>query len=133
MLAWNKGEKGKAARQKWYEARGAELRAPGTKRYSEDKARDAESIAKAAKHRNEWTAKEESTLLEMAGQGKTAKEIAAKISRSIRGVERKREKLKKSNVELTGGALFAPSGLSAGLEGETMEHENNKCKNAAEL
>ena len=90
MIAWNNSEKGKAARKKYY-ATG--VMAPGSKLYMKDKAKDRESITKAEKHRHEWTAKEEAELIAMVKQGKSAKEIADALSRSIRGIERKRERL----------------------------------------
>ena len=103
MIAWNNGENGKAARKKYYASENGKaarkkyyetgVMAPGSKLYMKDKAKDRESITKAEKHRHEWTAKEEAELIAMVKQGKSAKEIADALSRSIRGIERKREKL----------------------------------------
>lgn len=108
MLAWNRGEKGKEARKKYLANGGAEVmaasRAPGTRVYSERKRLDRQSIAVAAKHRDEWTAKDEALLLGMAATGMTTKEIAAALGRSYRGIERKRETLRKaSNPVVRGG------------------------------
>lgn len=100
MLTWGNGEKGKAARKKWYANGGAEVvargRAVGTERYNKIKAMNMESICKAEKHRNNWTAGDEVKLVELTKRGKVAREIARELGRSIRAIERKRERLMNS-------------------------------------
>ena len=117
MLAWNRGEKGKEARKKYLANGGAEVmaasRAPGTLVYSERKRLDRQSIAVAAKHRDEWTAKDEALLLEMAATGMTTKEIAAALGRSYRGIEGKRERLRKASNPVVSIAPLGASDLTA--------------------
>ena len=94
MLAWSNGPKGKAARKKWIENGGNEvIKRLRKKRSIRDKEENYASISNAENHRQIWTLKEEESLIAMRKRGNTIREISVILSRSIKGVTRKLERL----------------------------------------
>lgn len=104
MLAWGKSEKGRNAYRRYMDNKGrkvmAERRAKGTVYYERKAARIKHSAATAKNRRSRWTDFEEIKLLEMVNLGRTAHEISIELSRSIRAIERRREKLFAENRAL---------------------------------
>ena len=103
MLRWSKSPAGKAARKRYLQSPGgkeatARRRELGTEAYARKMADLSESARTAPNGNCEWTNKDQTKLMLMHDAGMTAREIAAKLGRSIRGIERMRERLKKANA-----------------------------------
>lgn len=110
MLNWNRSEKGKAAASRHRakaesREKDSERRKPGTPWYEARQERLQKYIHAAEKRKHEWTAKDQRRLLEMKHAGMKTKDIAAELSRSIKGVEHMYARLTQGAIHEEGRML----------------------------
>jgi hypothetical protein len=104
MIAWNKGELGKAAQIKHkqtdrYKKKMKQEKKVGGKLYEHMKTVRVASRKTAAKSGQFWTVEQVEELEELIRAGYTCKEIGLALQRSLQSIERKKARLKKEKNE----------------------------------
>lgn len=104
MIAWNKGELGKAAQIKHkqtdrYKKKMKQEKKVGGKLYEHMKTVREASRKTANKAGQFWTVEQVEELEELIRAGYTCKEIGLALQRSLQSIERKKARLKKEKNE----------------------------------
>jgi len=96
---WNRSVDGRESQRRYRKTDkgkrcAAAYKAKGSRYYAVKLKRIHESIMEAENHRQGWTSEQDSKLVRMVNEGFKTREIAVGLGRSLKGIERRRNKLR---------------------------------------